>query len=153
MAIDVLSSIPPNRKIETERTVNYAPEQIFGAFRNPDLLSKWWGPNGFTNTFEIFEFKEGGLWKFTMHSPDGHDFLNESRFLKINEPDIIILDHTVAPLFQAHFTFTKVPEGCRIGWSMVFNDAQTCKNVAKYARAANEQNIDRLIKIVNGMAA
>jgi uncharacterized protein YndB with AHSA1/START domain len=41
-------------------------------------LSRWWGPAGFTNTFEVCEFKKGGRWSFVMHGPDGRNYPNES---------------------------------------------------------------------------
>jgi hypothetical protein len=55
----------------TERVLPYPPQQVFEAFARPELLARWWGPSGFTNTFEVFEFKPGGRWKFVMHGPDG----------------------------------------------------------------------------------
>ncbi len=29
----------------------YPPQRLFEAFARPELLSRWWGPSGFTNTF------------------------------------------------------------------------------------------------------
>ena len=38
------------------------PEIVFAAIEDPVRLSRWWGPEGFTNTFHRFEFVEGGSW-------------------------------------------------------------------------------------------
>ena len=38
----------------TERLLSATPHETFAAFQQPDLLARWWGPNGFTNTFETF---------------------------------------------------------------------------------------------------
>jgi uncharacterized protein YndB with AHSA1/START domain len=56
-------------------------EEIYAAFQQPERLARWWRPAGFTNTFHSFEFKPGGEWKFTMHSPEGTNFPNESQFV------------------------------------------------------------------------
>ena len=152
MIYDV-ASIPADRKIETHREVPYTPSEVFQSFRDPAVLATWWGPNGFTNTFETFDFRVGGAWRFTMHSPQGKDFPNESRFLKIVEPSLIVFDHVCAPPFQAHLSFNESPGGCEVDWCMVFPDAQLCAKVAKYAGDANEQNLDRLIVALGQQAA
>lgn len=48
----------------TRRILPDSPQQVFDAFAQAEVLARWWGPNGFTNTFELFEFKPGGRWKF-----------------------------------------------------------------------------------------
>ena len=141
-----LSQIPSERCIRTQRTIPFAAEQVFEAFREPTVLAKWWGPTGFTNTFDEFDFRDGGMWRFTMHSPDGKDYANESRFVKIVEPTTVVMDHLCQPHFQAQFAFEDTSDGCRIDWHMVFEDAQTRDNVAKFAGDANEQNLDRLVE-------
>jgi uncharacterized protein YndB with AHSA1/START domain len=42
------------------RVLPYPPEEVFEAFTRPDRLARWWGPRGFTNTSEAFEFTPGG---------------------------------------------------------------------------------------------
>lgn len=146
-----LSKIPADRRLETRRVVPFAPRQVFQAFADPTVLAQWWGPGGFTNTFHEFLFCDGGDWRFTMHSPDGKDFLNESRFARLVEPSLVVIDHFSAPRFQAHFAIAESPVGCKIDWCMVFEDAQTCTNVAKFAGNANEQNLDRLVAALTKM--
>ena len=86
MNLHDVSRIPSDRRIDTSRLFPHSPAKVFQAFRDPAVLAEWWGPDGFTNTFHEFDFRDGGAWRFTMHSPDGKDFPNESRFLEIAEP-------------------------------------------------------------------
>lgn len=152
MIYDV-NRIPADRRIETRRAIPFAPSQVFQAFADPTILAKWWGPNGFTNTFHKFEFCDNGIWRFTMHGPDGKDYANESRFVKIAEPSLVVVNHECPPWFQAHFSFNETPDGCEIDWQMIFENAQTRANVASYAGDANEQNIDRLVTALTRIAA
>ena len=76
----------PNAAVSTERLFSANPRKVFAAFEQPDRLAQWWGPSGFTNTFEQFEFKPGGRWVFVMHGPNGANYPNESVFREI-QPD------------------------------------------------------------------
>jgi uncharacterized protein YndB with AHSA1/START domain len=48
----------------THRLLSFRPEAVYEGFARPELLARWSGPDGFTNSFEIFEFEPGGRWKF-----------------------------------------------------------------------------------------
>lgn len=50
----------------TTRQLAAIPAAIFAAIKDPERLAKWWGPNGFANRFETFEFHAGGKWTFSM---------------------------------------------------------------------------------------
>jgi uncharacterized protein YndB with AHSA1/START domain len=69
-----------DREIINVRVFNVPREALFNAWEDPQVLAQWWGPKDFRNTFHEFEFKPGGTWNFTMHSPGGQDFLNTCVF-------------------------------------------------------------------------
>src|SRR5262245_64576765 len=81
----------------THRTVRHPPERVFDAFAQPEVLARWWGPGGFTSTFEVFEFRPGGRWKFVMHGPDGSNHPNESVFLELDGPSRLVVQHRSQP--------------------------------------------------------
>ena len=86
--------------VATERMLSASPHDVFAAFAQPELLARWWGPKGFTNTFERFEFETGGQWIFTMHAPDGASYHNESVFREIQPNERIVIEHVVNPWFR-----------------------------------------------------
>lgn len=132
------------REIVSTRHFQQPREALFAAYADPQRLARWWGPAGFRNTFELFEFRLGGHWRFTMHGPDGRDYANHSVFREVEAPARIVLEHLNAPHFEMHITHTEEAGGTRLTWRMRFDDARTRDAVARYAVPANEQNFDRL---------
>jgi uncharacterized protein YndB with AHSA1/START domain len=94
-----MSATTPSNICQTQRDFAYPVMDIYAAFAQPEVLARWWGPQGFTNTFHLFEFKKDGQWKFTMHGPDGHDYLNESYFSELIPGQKIVIRHNCAPFF------------------------------------------------------
>jgi len=140
------------RTLRTSRTLPFAPKEIYGAFASADLLASWWGPEGFSNTFEIFEFAPGGRWKFVMHSPDGENYPNESFFEELVTDSKIVIHHDCPPNFKLTVQLTPVSEGTHLTWEQVFDDAKTAQAVKQRAGSANEQNIDRLTTVLGEVA-
>jgi len=128
----------------THRVVPYAREIVFDAFARPEVLARWWGPKGFTNTFEVFEFKPGGLWKFVMHGPDGSNHANESVFLKVDAPSSIVIQHISPPHFILTISLEAEEGGTRIDWVHQFEEAAVAERIRHIVEPANEQNLDRL---------
>jgi uncharacterized protein YndB with AHSA1/START domain len=143
------------REIVSGRDIDAPREKVFKAFADPTHLARWWGPSGFTNTFEEFDFRPGGTWRFTMHGPDGPDgtdYPNRSVFLDIQEPSRIVFEHESPHAFRMTITLADEAGKTRIGWRMLFETAAERDRVARVAVPANEQNFDRLQAELAGMA-
>ena len=56
-----------SREIYNSRVINSSPEKIFSAISESKHLQNWWGPKGFSNTFNEFNFAKDGVWNFIMH--------------------------------------------------------------------------------------
>lgn len=134
------------REIFNSRLIDASPQKIFSAFSDPEHLQKWWGPNGFTNTFQEFNFSKEGVWNFVMHGPDGRDYVNQSIFREIVLTKKIVIEHLNAPHFILNVTLEEIENKTKISWSMIFDSAEMRNNVAAYVGDANEQNFDRLEK-------
>jgi uncharacterized protein YndB with AHSA1/START domain len=129
---------------QTSRDIPATPEQIFAAIAAPERLAKWWGPAGFINTFELFEFKPGGRWVFVMHGPDGTNYPNENVFAEIEENSRVVIDHIPVPQFRLTITLTASGEGTLVSWHQLLADSDFAEKVAHIIVPANEQNLDRL---------
>lgn len=138
-------SATPDSEIISTRIFDASPEQLFQAWTDPAILALWWGPKDFRNTFEVFEPRPGGAWKFVMHGPDGTDYKNESVFREIEKPSRIVLDHLSSPRFQVVATFDPAVAGkTKLTFRMIFETAEMRDRVKGIVVDANEQNFDRL---------
>src|SRR6476620_10975003 len=82
-----------DHEVLSSRTFPAARETLFNAVRDPAIFARWWGPAGFQNRFDVFEFRPGGAWRFTMIAPDGAEYPTVSRFDEIAPPERIVLSH------------------------------------------------------------
>lgn len=128
------------------RDVAAPPAAVFDAIRDPARLARWWGPDGFTNTFDRFEFRPGGQWVFTMHGPDGKRYPNQATFTQI-EPDLsVCIRHTCAPYFDLSIGLEAIASGTRVTWVQRFDDPKVAEAVRAIVVPANEQNLTRLAR-------
>ena len=139
----------PEREIVSTRSFNYAAEIVFRAWSDPEYLKLWWGPAGFTNTFHVFDFRAGGSWKFTMHGPEQGNYENECEFIKIEAPEIIAWQRHSKPIFQVVVLFESIEKNqTRVIFKMLFNSSEECDKLRKFVVDKNEENFDRLGKVL-----
>ncbi|MFO0872005.1 MAG: SRPBCC domain-containing protein [Pirellulales bacterium] len=136
------------RTFRTSRTFRWSPVSVYAAFARPELLAAWWGPDGFTNTFEVCDFQVGGRWKFVMHGPDGRNYLNENLFLALDPGRQVVIRHDGLPYFTLTVELAAVADGTLLTWEQVFDDPATAQAVRHIVVPANEQNLDRLAAVL-----
>lgn len=138
--------------LKTSRDIATSPATIFAAIKDPDRLARWWGPSGFSNAFETFDFRPGGRWVFSMIGPDGKTYPNEAVFAVIDADRQIVIDHVSQPHFVLTITLEAASVGTRVSWVQTFADAAVAEAVRHVCEPANEQNLDRLSVEVLGPA-
>ncbi|GIP33459.1 SRPBCC family protein [Paenibacillus sp. J2TS4] len=134
-----------DREIRITRVLDAPRDLVFDAWTKEEHLSKWWGPRGFTTTFQKFDMKPGGTWQFIMHSPDGVDFPNTNVFVEVVKPERIVIHHVVFPHFLTTATFEDADGKTKLTYSTVFEEnAAVFDKVKTYAVPGAEQTMDRL---------
>lgn len=128
----------------TSRELPVPAETIFDAISRPERLARWWGPDGFTNSFQVFEFRPGGRWIFTMHGPNGSNHPNESEFIEIVPNALVRIRHISPPQFVLSIVLQPRSNGSLVVWEQAFADAQVAQSIRHIVEPANEQNLDRL---------
>jgi len=133
------------RQLSISRTLKAPIALVWEVWTNPEHIAQWWGPNGFTNTIQQMDFKEGGEWKLTMHGSDGTNYPNRSIFKEIVPHKKIVFEH-----FNPHFITTVVfePNGeeTHMSWTAVFDTEEMLQTVIKAHKADEgmKQNIAKL---------
>lgn len=136
----------PDCEIVSSRTVPFSRELVFRAWTEPQHLQVWWGPEGFTNTFNEFDPRPGGHWKFVMHGPGGKgNYVNECVFTHVQIPGLIAWTRISQPHFSVLATFSETTHlQTSIIFRMIFDSAEACGKVSPFAVTKNEENFDRL---------
>lgn len=131
--------------ITTRRIFAVPRARLFEAFSDPAQLAKWWGPEGFSNSIHRFEFADKGVWEMIMHGPDGTDYPNEARFVKIEPLSKIMFQHLgdVHPYEMEMIYDDAGPGRSRLTWHMRSHDAPN-PGRDQFVVKANEQVFDRL---------
>ena len=72
--------------LHLERVLRAPRERVFAACVEPEKVSQWWGPHGFTVTDVEIAVREGGRYRLTMQPPAGSPFHVAGEFRDIDRP-------------------------------------------------------------------
>jgi uncharacterized protein YndB with AHSA1/START domain len=138
----------PECQIISSRVLDTPVEKVFDAWADPEKLARWWGPKGFTNTFNQFDLQPGGKWSFIMHGPDKGHYPNECVFLDIVKNEKLVWNHISEPQFQIVVHFEQQPEKTKVIFRMIFESAEKCNKIKSFAVEKNQENFDRLEEVL-----
>lgn len=57
-----------------ERVFDAPIEVVWRMWTDPEMVKKWWGPEGFTAPYAKIDLKVGGKYVFAMHGPAGSEW-------------------------------------------------------------------------------
>lgn len=142
---------PAERELIITRTINAPRELVFKAWTDPNHLIHWWGPKGFTNTFQEINISPGGVWRFIMHGPDGVDYPNMIVYIEIVVPKRLVYSHSSGEendpgQFQVIVTFEEQGAKTKLTMRSIFVSAKERDKVVKEHGALEgaNQTLDRL---------
>lgn len=135
-----------DREIVAKRVFDAPREMVWQAWTDPNQISRWWGPNGFTTTTSEMDVRPGGRWLHVMHGPDGRDYPNEILYAEVARPERLVYDHGPAPRFRVTVTFAERAGKTEVSVRMVFESAALRDEVAKAYGAVEglHQTLSRL---------
>jgi uncharacterized protein YndB with AHSA1/START domain len=129
---------PSGREVTFSRLIAAPVDLVWEVWSELGHLHEWFGPTGFTATTQEFAFVPGGVWRLTMHGPDGTDYPTRIVFRTIEPKTRIVYannwDLPGAPLdFTVVVTFAAEGKGTRLILHMTFaNDAAMRTAVERY---------------------
>ncbi len=81
-----MTTEPEKRDLVITRVFNAPAKEVWKAWSEPELVMRWWGPNGFTCPVARMDFREGGTSLVCMRAPKafgGQDYYNTWTYEKI----------------------------------------------------------------------
>ena len=105
------------------RHIDATPEQVWRAWTDPELLPRWFGPDGFTCETKSIDVKPGGSWRFDMLG-HGRVFPNRHDYQVLDRPNRIVFhmndDSEGAANKVVEVTLTPEGAGTRVQMRMIF---------------------------------
>ncbi len=146
-------SNPSDREMVFVRVFDAPRELVYEAWTNPKHVAQWWGPAGFTNTIHEMNVTKGGVWRLTMHGPDGVDYPNKIVFTEVVAPKLLIYQHEgdAGIRFKVTVNFDVEGDATRLTMKMEFESGELLKRVVDEYGAAEGaiQMTERLEQFLN----
>jgi uncharacterized protein YndB with AHSA1/START domain len=80
---ETIISTPSDTEIRIERVFDATPELLWECHSDPELLSRWLGPNRLKMTVEQFDFRVGGSYRYVHSDDEGNEYVFFGEFLEI----------------------------------------------------------------------
>lgn len=139
-----------DREIVGTRIYDAPRDLVLQMWTEPEHITNWWGPNGFTTTIHEMNVTPGGVWRFIMHGPDGTDYPNEVHYTEVVNPELLKYDQNgkegEAGYHGVTVTFEAIGEKTKVFMRMVFNTAEERDMIEEkhHAVEGQYQTMDRL---------
>lgn len=138
-----------SNELKITRLYDAPVKMVWEAWTDPKQASKWWGPRGFTITTHSKDLKPGGIWHYTMHGPDGQDYVNKTKYFEVDKYERLVYDHggndEQAPLFRVTVLFSEVKNKTKMEMTMTLPSPEAAEATAKFIKAAGGNSTwDRL---------
>ncbi|HEY5037669.1 MAG TPA: SRPBCC family protein [bacterium] len=128
----------PSREIVLTRLYDAPVKMVWDAWNEPEQASHWWGPRGFTTTTHSKDLRVGGIWHYTMHGPDGVDYVNKTKYLEVEKYSRMVYDHggndEQKPMFRVTVTFTDVKGKTRLDMTMTLDTPEAAAETRKFIK-------------------
>jgi uncharacterized protein YndB with AHSA1/START domain len=139
------------RELVITRVFDAPRELVFEAWTDPKHIASWWGPRGFTTTVHSMDVAPGGVWRLTMHGPDGRDYKNKIVYLEVAKPERLVYkntpEHGSEPAdHETTVTFEEQDAKTTVTLRMLFASAETRNHVVTTYKAVEggSQTLSRL---------
>jgi uncharacterized protein YndB with AHSA1/START domain len=144
-----------SNEIKISRVYDAPVKMVWDAWTDDKQVVQWWGPRGFTLTTHSKDLKPGGIWHYTMHGPDGTDYVNKTLYHEVDKFERLVYDHggndERAPLFRVTAVFSEVKGKTKLEMSMALPTPEQAEETRKFIKAAGgNATWDRLAEFLEG---
>lgn len=138
-----------SNEIRLIRTYDAPLQVVWDAWTDTEQAALWWGPRGFTITTHSKDFRVGGIWHYTMHGPDGANYINKTQYLVVEPQKKMVYDHggndERKPLFRVEVVFSEKESKTNMDMRMIFPTAEEAQRSRGFIKkAGGDATWDRL---------
>ena len=144
-----MSEFSAPNEIRIVRDYDAPVQAVWDAWTDPAQVAQWWGPRGFSLTTHSKDLRVGGIWHYTMHGPDGTDYINKTLYHEVEPLVRLVYDHggndEQAPLFRVTVHFSAHGAQTRMDMTMALASEEAARQTRQFIKAAGgESTWDRL---------
>jgi uncharacterized protein YndB with AHSA1/START domain len=77
-----------------ERVFDAPRELVWKVMTDPDRVTNWWGPHGYTTTVVEMDVRVGGKWRWINHTTGGDDVPFKGEYLEVVPHERIVQTET-----------------------------------------------------------
>ena len=78
------------QELVMERIFDAPRELVWSVMNDPERVTNWWGPRGYTTTVVEMDVRPGGRWRWINHTTGGEDAPFKGEYLEVVPPEKIV---------------------------------------------------------------
>jgi len=92
--------LDPDLDLELVRETDVAPELVWRAWTEPELLTQWFSPKPWETPVAEVDLRPGGKFRTVMRGPDGEENDNSGCFLEVVPNERLVWTGALGPGFR-----------------------------------------------------
>jgi uncharacterized protein YndB with AHSA1/START domain len=134
---------------------------VFKAFTDPKMMTRWWGPRGFTAPLVESDARKGGKLRIHMRGPDGTIYPMHGVYEEVVEPERLVVRNFVEGekgdvVLEVLNTITLTEQGGKTKFEIKAEVVNAAPEAAYMLEGMNEgwnQQLDRLTELLPTLKA
>lgn len=124
--------IDPELDLELVREVDVAPELVWRAWTEPELLVQWFTPKPWETPVAEVDLRPGGKFRTVMRGPDGEENDNQGCYLEVVPNERLVWTGALGPGFR--------PQAGPMPFTAIIELERTSSGGTKYRAIAMHQD-------------
>lgn len=132
----------PNKKMNVTREFAAPVSLTWQAWTQPEMLDQWWGPKPWRAETKSMDFREGGMWLYSMVGPN-----NERHWSRADYKEIVPMKYFVGDDYFCDENGVKNPDMGTSTWRVNFQETENGTKVMVEITFPSEQDMQKMIEM------
>jgi len=150
-----LGDLLAGRAVTLQRELDAPRAMVYKAWTDPQQLTQWWGPNGFTTPLCELDVRPNGAIRIDMRGPDGITYSNKGAYHEITENERLVFtletfDADGNSMAEAVITVTFAEVDAKTRVTVNARLVSVVKGFAEGMEEGWAESLDRLVAFASG---